>query len=101
MKRKSAEEKEKILKEIEKMGIIEGCRRYGISATTYYDWERKYKAHGIGGLKSYNTNMSKDYKRLEKENAQLKELVVAKELQIKLQTELLKKKMGLWRTKEK
>lgn len=101
MKRKSSEEKEKIIKEIEELGVVEGCRKYGISATTYYEWDRKYKAYGIKGLSAYNVKSDKEYKRLEKENAQLKELVVAKELQIQLQAELLKKKMEQWKTKEK
>jgi transposase-like protein len=101
MKRKTAEEKEKIVKEVEKIGIIEGCRKYGISATTYYDWERKYKVNGLKGLSAYNVRSDKDYKRIEKENAQLKELLIAKELQILLQGELLKKKMEQWKTKEK
>lgn len=101
MKRKSSEEKEKIIKEIEKLGVVEGCRKYGISATTYYEWDRKYKTYGIKGLSAYNVKGDKEYKRLEKENAQLRELVVAKELQIQLQAELLKKKMEQWKTKEK
>jgi transposase-like protein len=101
MKRKTAEEKEKIVKEIEKLGIIEGCRKCGISATTYYDWDRKYKANGLKGLSAYNIRSDKEFKRLEKENAQLRELVVSKELQLQLQGELLKKKMEQWKTREK
>jgi transposase-like protein len=43
MQRKTAEEKEKIVIEIEKPGqIIEGCRKYGISASTYYQWHERY-----------------------------------------------------------
>lgn len=34
MKREPPEEKEMILKEIEKLGIVEECRKYCISATT-------------------------------------------------------------------
>ena len=101
MKRKTAEEKERIIKEIEKLGVVEGCRKYGVSATTYYEWDRKYKSLGLKGLSSYNVRSDKEFKRLEKENAQLKELVVAKELQLQFQAELLKKKMEQWKTKEK
>ena len=97
----SSEEKEKIIKEIEKLGVVEGCRKYGISATTYYEWDRKYKSNGLRGLSSYNVRTDKDYKRLEKENSLLKELVVAKELQLQLQVELLKKKMEQWKTEKK
>jgi transposase-like protein len=101
MKRKTSEEKEKIIKEIEKLGVVEGCRKYGISATTYYEWDRKYKSKGLSGLNAYNVRTDKDYKRLEKENALLKELVVAKDLQLQLQGELLKKKMEQWKTEKK
>jgi transposase-like protein len=101
MKRKTSEEKEKIIKEIEKLGVVEGCRKYGISATTYYEWDRKYKSNGLSGLSAYNVRTDKDYKRLEKENSMLKELVVAKELQLQLQGELLKKKMEQWKTEKK
>ncbi|MCB9309881.1 MAG: helix-turn-helix domain-containing protein [Lewinellaceae bacterium] len=67
MKRKSPEEKEKILKEIEKLGIVEGCRKFGISATTYYDWDRRYKSNGLSGLKNYTRHNEADVKRLVKE----------------------------------
>jgi transposase-like protein len=33
----SIEEKIAILKDIEKTGVVEGCRKHGIYATTYYD----------------------------------------------------------------
>ena len=54
MKRKTAEEKEKILKEIEKLGVLEGCRKHNISASTYYTWDRQYSTHGIKGLRVYS-----------------------------------------------
>lgn len=100
MKRKTAEEKEKIIKEIEKLGIVEGCRKHNLSASTYYTWYRQYESHGIKGLKAYSKNDQKDIKRLEKENALLKELLVSKELQIQMQADLIKKKMQQWKTKE-
>ena len=96
MKRRTAEEKEKILLDIEKMGVVEGCRKHGIAGTTYYDWYRKYKAHGISGLSSYTKHTDSSIKKLEMENAQLKALVAEKELKIKMQDELLKKKMLQW-----
>lgn len=101
MKRKSPEEKEKILKEIEKLGIVEGCRKFGISATTYYDWDRRYKSNGLSGLKNYTRHNEADVKRLVKENAQLKELLIAKELKLQMQSELIKKRMPEWKRKEK
>lgn len=101
MKRKSAEEKEKMIKEITKLGVIEGCRKFGISATTYYDWDRKYQALGIKGLSSYSKDNDAEKKRLLKENARLKDLLVEKDLKILMQGELLKKKMEEWKRKGK
>ena len=71
---------------------MEGYRKYGVSATTYYEWDQKYKSLGLKGLSSYNVRSDKEFKRLEIENAQRKELIVAKELQIQFQAELLIKR---------
>lgn len=50
MKRKTSEEKARILKDIEKTGIVVGCRKHNISACTYYAWDLKYKLEGLKGL---------------------------------------------------
>lgn len=101
MKRKTSLEKEKILKDIEKLGIVEGCRKHGISASTYYEWDRKYKSYGLKGLGAYNQVSDKDLKNLENENALLKKIIIDKELKIEMQAELLKKKMLQWGKNEK
>lgn len=101
MKRRTAEEKEKILLDIEKTGVVEGCRKHGIAATTYYEWERKYKSYGLKGLKSYRQVSDSDLKKLEQENMRLKAIVAEKELKIKMQDEIIKKKMLLWDKKRK
>jgi putative transposase len=101
MKRRTAEEKEKILLDIEKIGVVEGCRKHSIAATTYYEWERKYKSYGLKGLKSYSRVTDSDVKKLEQENTRLKSIVAEKELKIKMQEELLKKKMLLWDKRKK
>jgi putative transposase len=100
MQRKTAEEKEKIVIEIEKSGqIIEGCRKYGISASTYYQWHERYHAGGLKGLKSYRSTNDANTPALEKENSLLKELVAEKELIIKMQQEVIKKKLLQWNKK--
>ena len=101
MKRRTAEEKEKILFDIEKTGVVEGCRKHNIAATTYYEWDRKYKAHGLKGLQSYIRHTNSTIKNLEQENARLKIMVAEKELKIKMQDELIKKKMLQWDKKGK
>lgn len=101
MKRKTPEEKEKIIKEIEKLGIVEGCRKFGISPATFYDWDRRFKSSGLSGLGSYKRQDDADYKRMAKENAQLRDIIIEKELKIQMQAELLKKKNLEWKQKEK
>jgi putative transposase len=98
----TGEEKEAILKDIEKLGVTVGCRKHGIYATTYYDWKKKYD---IGGTEALNTKYSKrelkDLKKLEKENAVLKKLLAEKELELEMKSELLKKKMQQWKSEKK
>jgi putative transposase len=95
-------EKERIIKDIQELGVIAGCRKYGISRTLYYDWVNKYEASGIEGLEDRRgKNMDAHVKRLEKENRILKELIAEKELESKLKDELLKKKFGQLGKKEK
>ncbi len=97
MKRKTPEEKEKLIKAIEKLGVIEGCRQFGISPATYYDWYRRYESGGLNGLGSYKRQDDADYKRMAKENAQLRQLLVEKDLKIQMQAELIKKRNLEWK----
>ena len=52
------------------------CRKYGISAATFYKWRSKY-----GGLE---VSEAKRLRSLEVENAKLKRLVAEMELEIKI-----------------
>jgi transposase-like protein len=100
-KRKTAEEKEKILKEIEKMGILEGCRHYKISANTYYNWKNQYGSRGLKGLKKVKTSEQRELiKELEAKTRLLEQILIEKELTIKMQQDLIKKNSPLWK-KEK
>lgn len=98
----SIEEKISILKDIEKTGVVEGCRKHGIYATTYYEWKKRYEANGADGLKpNYAKKEAKELKRLQKENERLKKLLAEKELELSLKTELLKKKIAQWKSEKK
>ena len=100
--KRTAQEKERIILDIQSLGVIAGCRKYGISKTLYYYWVNKYQASGIEGLEDRRgKNMDVHIKRLEKENRILKELLAEKELESKLKDELLKKKFGQMGKKEK
>ncbi len=100
--KRTPQEKERILLDIQELGLIIGCRKYGLSKTLYYDWLNKYNASGLEGLEDRRgKNMDAYTKRLEKENRVLKELLAEKELEGKLKDELLKKKFGPQVKKEK
>jgi putative transposase len=102
LRRRSKEEKEKLLQEIQKLGVVAGCRRYSIDPTTYYNWLERYQAHGINGLEDRRShNQDALLRKLEKENRMLKELMAEKDLEIKMQAELLKKKMEQWKIVKK
>ncbi|HPD65621.1 MAG TPA: transposase [Bacteroidia bacterium] len=51
----TGEEKEAILRDVEKPGIVIGCRKHGIYATTYYAWKKKYEEGGIEKNMSIHT----------------------------------------------
>jgi len=59
------------------------CRKYSLSATTFYKWKQKY------------SNLSKDEARrlkvMEEENNSLKRLLADKELEIQLLRDIIKK----------
>jgi putative transposase len=100
--KRTPQEKERILLDIQALGVVAGCRKHGLSRTLYYDWLNKYEASGLEGLEDRRgKNMDAHIKRLEKENRILKELLAEKEVESKLKDELLKKKFGLPGKKEK
>jgi len=100
--KRTPQEKEKILLDIQSLGVTVGCRKYNIGKAQYYYWLDRYNAHGLEGLEDRRAkNMSGELKRLEKENRLLKELLAEKELESKMKDELLKKKFAQWEKKEK
>ena len=100
--KRTPQEKEKILLDIQNLGANAGCRKYNLAKSQYYDWLDRYNAHGLEGLEDRRVkNISGELKRLEKENRILKELLADKELESKMKDELLKKKFAQWEKKEK
>lgn len=100
--RKSTEEKERILQGIAKMGVVAGCRHYEISAGTYYSWLNQQKAGGFKSLRGAKENeKSAMIRELEEKNRLLEQLVVEKELLIKMQQDVIKKNLPLWKKKGK
>lgn len=100
--KRTPQEKERMILDIQNLGVVAGCRKYGLARTLYYEWLNKYEASGLEGLEDRRgKNMDAHVKRLEKENRILKELLAEKELESKLKDELLKKKFGLQGKKER
>jgi len=98
----TAKEKEKILLDIQRLGVVVGCRKYNLSKSIYYRWLDRYNALGLEGLEDRRgKNLDAQVKRLEKENRMLKELLAEKELESRMKDELLKKKFAQWNKKEK
>lgn len=87
------EEKLRILKEARENGVKVTLNKHGVFPATYYNWKKKYEEMGEPGLQhSMTKERLKEIRRMEKEIATLKELVVEKDLTIKMQQELIKKK---------
>ncbi len=100
--KRTPQEKEKILLDVQSLGVTIGCRKYGVAKRLYYDWLYRYNALGLEGLEDRRgKNIDAQVKKLEKENKMLKELLAEKELESKLKDELLKKKFGQLGKKEK
>lgn len=93
-KKWSLDQKLKILSVSEEIGIVESCRKNGVSTGTFYSWKKKFEHQGEAGLKiTYNTK-SKELKAAEEENRILRKLLSNREIELEVQRELLKKKFG-------
>ena len=90
----SLEEKLEILSASEELGIVETCRKYGVSTGTFYSWRKKYDNKGEAGLKVTYDSDSKELKQSREENRILRKLLSNKEIELEVQRELLKKKFG-------
>ena len=101
MKKRTKEEKEQLLKDIQRLGVVAGCRKFGIDPSTYYTWLERYTAHGIDGLEDrrgrWGRSLNTVIRSLEKENLLLKQILADRELELKMKDELLKKKMAQWK----
>ena len=92
----SKESKLKILQESKLNGVKVTLEKYGVYPATFYSWRKKYDQMGEEGFRHGITPAQlKEIRRLEKENAMLKEIIAEKELEGKLKDELLKKKYPL------
>jgi putative transposase len=102
MKTRTKEQKESMLLDVQRIGVVAGCRKHGIDPSTYYSWLEKYQVHGIEGLEDRRGKTNENMlKKAEKEIRLLKEILAEKELELKMKDELLKKKMAQWNRENK
>lgn len=96
----SKAEKLKILQESQHHGVKATLEKHGVFPATFYSWKKKYEQMGEAGfVHGITPAQLKEIRRLEKENALLKEIIAEKELESKLKDELLKKKYPLTKRK--
>lgn len=98
-KRWSFEEKLEILSVYQKEGVGRTSRQYGVSTTMIYKWQRTFEEEGEAGLTgAKQKNDELRFNKLERENRELKSIVAEKELQLRIQEEIIKKNHLLpWR----
>jgi putative transposase len=87
------EEKLAILEYYKTHGLGASCRKFQVSQTAIYKWRDKYEAEGMEGLqrRTREHQVDPEVLRLERENRALKAIVAEKELQLRIQAEMLKK----------
>jgi len=93
-KKWTLDQKLEILSISEEIGIVESCRKYGVSTGTFYSWKNKFENQGEAGLKVTYDTKSKEHKQAEEENRVLRKLLSDREIELEVQRELLKKKFG-------
>ena len=99
---RSKEEKERIIKDCQRIGVVAGCRKHATTPSSYYYWLDKYESGGLDGLEDRRgLNQDSIVKKLEKEVRLLKEIVAEKEMESKMKDELLKKKFAQMNQKNK
>ncbi len=87
-------QKLEILSSSEEIGIVESCRKYGVSTGTFYSWKKKFEHQGEAGLKVTYDTKTKAHKQADEENRVLRKLLSDREIELEVQRELLKKKFG-------
>ena len=95
----TAADKLRILKESETEGVQKTLDKYGLYPATFYYWKKKVFREGEEGLqRSKRRDYNKEIVRLQKENDALKKLVAEKDLELKVKTDLVKKKLADWKS---
>ncbi len=92
-KKYTKKEKLAIIREASRQGVKVTLEKYNLYPATYYYWKRKLTEEGEVGLDHGMTRAkAKQIKELEKQILDLKVLLAERDLEIKLQQDMIKKK---------
>ena len=80
----SEEQMVKILREADKIPVVQVAKKHGVSEQTIYAWRKRF-----GKLEAVDV---KRLRQLEQENAKLKKLVAERDLEIDVMKEVARKK---------
>jgi putative transposase len=87
----SPEDRLSLLKEAEREGFTETCRKHSLSPTLLSGWRKKYLSKGTDGLKPSYRRVDPEVKALMEENERLKRIVARQAMELEVKTEMLKK----------
>ncbi len=83
-RRFTAEEKLSILRESEREGFTETCRKYNLAPSVLSYWKKKYLEKGKEGLKGGYKRIDPNVRALEEENERLKRSLPNRPLKLNL-----------------
>ena len=83
------EEKISLLREAQREGVAETCRKYNLSPSLLSYWKKKYEARGMEGLRGGHRKEDPELKTLKQENERLKRIIAKQALEIEFKSELL------------
>ena len=78
-----------LLKEEEREGFAETCRKHSLSPTLLSIWRKKYLSKGAEGLKVSYRRVDPEVKALQKENDRLKRIEACQAMELEVKTEML------------
>jgi transposase-like protein len=87
----SPEDRLSLIREAEREGYMQTCRKYNLSPALLSRWKKKYQAQGTEGLKPRYRTVDPEKRALQEENERLKRIIANQALELEVTTELLKK----------
>lgn len=88
----SLSEKMEILEYCNRNGVTKATREFDVAQSIIYRWKAKYDRDGEAGLKGVTKTETDELRKLRRENDELKKIVAEKELRLRIQAEMLKKR---------